>query len=131
MADSYEDAITLAVSKGDTKNGPNYPRPDLTYLKNMAGSDENFVAEIINHFFEYAPELLNSMRENARMGDNEKLRFDAHKLLPQLTFVGITAAIPLVTKIEIESRSGKDLSDVTEKAISIINEGMDELKKMI
>jgi len=109
----------------------NYPLPDLTYLRDMAENDESFVNEIITHFLENGPESLSSMRQSALAGDNEKLRFTAHKLLPQLTFVGILAAIPLVSKIESESKNGQDLSDITERAIRIINYGIEDLKKMI
>ncbi len=129
MSDSFESAISVNI--GDCTNGISYPRPDLTYLKDMADGDESFVTEIISHFLEYGPELLNSMRQSALAGDNEKLRFDAHKLLPQLTFVGIVAAIPLVTKIENESTTNRNLSAITERAVMIINKGIEELKKMI
>ena len=129
MPDSFESAIS--VNTGDCKNGINYPRPDLTYLKDMADGDETFVTEIISHFLEYGPGLLESMRQSALAGDNEKLRFDAHKLLPQLTFVGIVAAIPLVTKIENESKSNRNLTAITERAVRIVNQGIEELRRMI
>jgi len=131
MSDSFE-SDNLRSGNTDHLDGVvNYPLPDLTYLRDMAESDESFVNEIITHFLENGPESLSSMRQSALAGDYEKLRFTAHKLLPQLTFVGILAAIPLVTKIESESKNGQDLSDITERAIRIINFGIEDLKKMI
>ena len=107
------------------------PLPDLTYLKEMAGNDEGFVKEIITYFLENGPDLLNTMKERALDGDYEKLRWTAHKLLPQLYFVGILAAVPDVKIIETQSRRMTDLSVNIERAIKIINCGIEDLKKMI
>jgi HPt (histidine-containing phosphotransfer) domain-containing protein len=120
MSDSFE-SVNLRSGYTD----------ELMYLKEMADNDESFVKEIITHFLRNGPELLSSMRQSALAGDNLKLRFAAHKLLPQLSFVGILAAIPFVSKIEEESKTGNDLSDLTERAIKIINYGIEDLKKMI
>lgn len=109
----------------------NYPLPDLTYLKEMAGGDEVFVKEIITHFLENGPGLLNLMRESALSGDKEKLHFVVHKLLPQLTFIGILAAIPDVENLENENELKEDLSVVIERVIKTINIGIEDLKKMI
>jgi HPt (histidine-containing phosphotransfer) domain-containing protein len=109
----------------------NYPLPDLTYLKDMAAGDEAFVNEIITTFLESAGDLLDLMRESGLSGDHEKLKFAAHKLLPQLSFVGILAAVPDVKKIESESKHMDDLSAVIERAIRTINYGIEDLKKMI
>ncbi|HZK92587.1 MAG TPA: hypothetical protein VFC67_00165 [Prolixibacteraceae bacterium] len=111
--------------------GTNFTLPDLTYLKDMAAGDESFVVEIITYFVESCPDTLHSMRECALSGDHEKLRFLAHTLLPQLTFVGILAAIPYLEKIESEIKLNDDLFVKLEKAINIINYGIEDLKKMI
>jgi len=108
-----------------------YPLPDLTYLKEMAGDDKVFVEEIVTYFIEFGPDSLIAMRESALSGDCEKLRFCAHTLLPQLTFVGILAAIPYLEKIESEIKLNDDLFVELERAIEIINYGIEDLKKMI
>ena len=97
----------------------------------MADGDETFVKEMISHFLENAPGSLRSLQESALSGDHVKLRFVAHTLLPQLTFVGIVAAIPDIAKIETECNFGGNLSVSIERAIRIINYGMEDLKKMI
>jgi len=111
--------------------GANFTIPDLTYLKDMAAGDESFVVEIITYFVDSCPDTLQSMRECALSGDHEKLRFLAHTLLPQLTFVGILAAIPHLEKIESEIKLNDDLFVDLERAIEIINYGIKDLKKMI
>lgn len=128
MTESIENCNHKA---GELAENINYPLPDLTYLKEMAAGDEAFVKEIITYFLENGPRLLNLLRESALSGDQENLHFAAHKLLPQLTFVGILAAIPDVEKIENDYKHMDDLFVVIERAIRIINFGIEDLKKMI
>lgn len=116
---------------GYQEDDTTYPLPDLTYLNEMADGDETFVKEMITHFLEIAPGSLGSLKESALSGDLDKLRFVAHTLLPQLTFVGILAAIPDISQIEEGSKQGDDLSVGIERAIKIINYGIEDLKKMI
>jgi len=130
MSDFLENSNFEFHNSDDLKDKDNYPQPDLTYLKDMAENDEDFIREIILHFLENAPGLLNEMRQSAITGDTEKLRFNAHKLLPQLTFVGILAAIPVVSKIESETKHLVDPVGLVDKAIGIINYGIEDLKKM-
>lgn len=111
--------------------GADFTLPDLTYLKDMAAGDESFVVEIITYFVDSCPDTLQSMRECALSGDHEKIRFLVHTLLPQLTFVGILAAIPYLEKIESEIKLNDDFFVELERAIKIINHGIEDLKKMI
>jgi hypothetical protein len=131
MPESIENRNLKPGKTDEITEGINHPLPDLTYLKEMAGGDEDFVKEIINHFLENGPRLINLMRESALSGDDEKLHFAAHKLLPQLTFVGILTAIPDIEKIENDYKLMGDLSVVIERAIKTINFGIEDLKKMI
>ena len=108
-----------------------YPLPDLTYLNEMAGGDEAFMKEIISLFLETAPALILLMKQSALEGDMEKLHFSAHKLLPQLTFVGILTAIPDIQLIESGSSSLEEILVCVEKAIAIINFSIEDLKRMI
>ena len=123
-------------NKQQSKNGnirENIERnaPDLSYLKEMAEGDEAFFNEIINHFLENGPKLLNTLRDSALAGDYEKVRFIAHKLLPQLTFVGILAAIDDVKKIEEECNIMDDLIVVIERVTITISIGIEDLRKLI
>jgi len=116
---------------GDFSDSINYPLPDLSYLIELADGDEAFIKEIITHFVESSPGFLLSMKESAMSGDHKKLQFAAHTLLPQLTFVGILAAIPYFEKIENESILNVELIAELDSGIRIINYGIADLKKMI
>jgi hypothetical protein len=120
-----------SAKTGDLPEDINYRIPDLTYLNEISGGDETFIKDIITYFLESCPGLLEVMRESNLSGDREKLRFAAHKLLPQLTFVGILSAIPDVEKIERGAKLSDDLTSLIDRAIKTINYGIGDLKKMV
>ena len=82
-------------------------------------------------FLKTCPESLILLQSYTSLGDHEKLKFVAHKLLPELTFVGILSAIPDVEKISKESESMNDLAVTISRVVLTINSGMEELRKMI
>lgn len=131
MPDTIENSNCKSEESNELTDNIKYPQPDLTYLKEMAGDDEAFFKEIIEIFLESGPTFLKQMRDNALAGDYEQLRITAHTLLPQLTFVGLLSAIPDVTIIEQESKLKTDLSLNIERAIKIITQGIEDLKKMV
>lgn len=108
-----------------------YSSPDLTYLNELADGDEVFIKEIITYFVENSPGTLSLIRESALSGDYKKLRFEVHTLLPQLTCVGILEAIPYFEKIERSDKLYDSIFVELETAIKIINNGVQNLKKMI
>ncbi|MEI6678900.1 MAG: hypothetical protein WCL21_09855 [Mariniphaga sp.] len=131
MSDFSESIDCAAVEAVVLSDDTIYPLPDLAYLNEMAGGDESFMKEIISLFLETAPALILLMKQSALAGDMEKLHFSAHKLLPQLTFVGILTAIPDIQRIESGSSSLEEILDCMDKAIAIINFSIEDLKKMI
>ena len=131
MPESIEDIDSKGDKIIESIDRALYPLPDLTYLNEMAGGDEAFVEEIVTYFIEFGPGSLLRMRESALSGDYEKLRFCAHTLLPQLTFVGILSAIPYVEKIERDYKLNDKLFDELDSAIKIISYGIEDLKSMI
>lgn len=132
MSESIESNNNNVSAKTDKLDATlNSAVPDLTYLREMAEGDEVFFKEMINHFLENAPKSLLLLRESASLKDYEKVRFIAHKLLPQLTFVGILSAVDDVKKIENENKLIDDLSVVIERVIITINNGIEHLKKLV
>lgn len=131
MSDFSESIEYASVDAVVISNDTIYPLPDLTYLNEMAGGDESFMKEIISLFLETAPALILLMKESALTGDMEKLHFSAHKLLPQLTFVGILTAIPDVQRIESGTSSLDEILVSVQNAIAIINFSIEDLKRMV
>lgn len=131
MSDFSENIDYRSVDTVVLSDDSIYPLPDLTYLNDMAGGDESFMKEIISLFLETAPALILLMKQSALAADMEKLHFSAHKLLPQLTFVGILTAIPHVQSIESGGKNMDEILISVEKAIAIINYSIEDLNKMI
>lgn len=111
--------------------GRNYPNPDLELLKEMAEGDEDFLKEIITLFLENGPGVLASIKESADAGDCDALRFAAHKILSDLAIVGIKTAIPDVEIIEKQAVLKNISHSNVERAIDIINAGIEDLKKLV
>lgn len=108
-----------------------YPHPDLSLLKEMAEGDDDFIKEIITLFLKHGPIILASIEEAAAAADYNTLRLNAHKLLSDLSILGIKSAIKNVEIIEKQAAqkiiSTQKIKSVTE-AISL---GIEDLKQMI
>jgi len=112
-------------------NGNKIPLPDLTYLKDMADGDEAFIKEIIKIFLEEGPVTLQSMKDCADSGDHDRLKLVTHKLITQLTSVGILTAVPDVKRINKGSRDMVDLKETVDRILKIANVSIEHLKTMI
>jgi hypothetical protein len=115
----------------DIINGNKIPLPDLTYLKTMADGDETFIREIIKIFLEEGPVMLKSMKDCAEAGDHDKLKLVTHKLITQLTSVGIVTAVADVKRINKGSRDMVDLNETVDRILKISNVSIEHLKTMI
>ena len=108
-----------------------YPLPDLSLLQGLAEGDDDFIKEIITLFLKHGPIILASIEEAAAAADYNTLRLNAHKLLSDLSILGITSAIKDVEIIEKQAAqkiiSTQKIKSVTE-AISL---GIEDLKQMI
>lgn len=108
-----------------------YPHPDLELLKEMAEGDDAFIKEIISLFLENGPGVVATIKESAASGDFDALKFAAHKILSDLAIVGIKSAIPDVEIIEKQAALKNIPHSNIERAIDIINAGIEDLKKLV
>ena len=79
---------------------------DLTYLKSVSDGDDQFVIDMVRSFIEKTPALLDELDKAAEGEDWTQVGALAHKLKPNLAFMGIESLKHLVLDIEL---SGKDL----------------------
>jgi len=112
-------------------NNNDFPLPDLSYLKKMANGDDIFLKEMIALFIEDYPVMLKAIKDSAEAGDHDQLMLLTHRLIPQLTFVGILSAIPDVTKINKDSREMDDLNERIAHLEEILSFSVEYLRKMI
>ena len=78
---------------------------DLTYLRSVSDNDEQFVKEMVVSFIEKTPLLLEDLVSAANQENWAQVGALAHKLKPNLVFMGIESLKHLVLDIEL---SGKD-----------------------
>jgi len=108
-----------------------YPIPDLSYLRELTEGDEESMKEIISIFLEEAPKLMIMMKESAEANDHEKLKFATHKLITQLTYVGVNSIVPEVKLINSGSVNMKDLDERIDRIIIVIENSITYLKGLI
>ncbi len=115
----------------NSKDNQEYPIPDLTYLRDMTDGDEESLKEVISIFVDEAPRLMKLMQESADSGDHDSLKFSTHKLITQLTYVGITSVIPDVKLINTGSSKMSDLKERVDKIVRVVEHSMIYLKTLI
>jgi HPt (histidine-containing phosphotransfer) domain-containing protein len=107
-----------------------YSAPDLTYLKELSGGNEEFLKQIITIFLEDTPDMLNKIKDGISSGNLEQVRFYSHKLVSQLPMVGINDAVDDARTIDREYKSLPDMPQRVARMIDIIEYGMVYLKKI-
>ncbi|HON55202.1 MAG TPA: Hpt domain-containing protein [Bacteroidales bacterium] len=115
----------------DSIDNQKYPIPDLSYLRELTDGDADSMKEIISIFMDEAPKLIKMMKESAEVKDHEKLKFATHKLITQLTYVGINSIVPEVKLINSGSVKIKDLDDRIDRIIRVIENSITYLKGLI
>ena len=115
----------------NNKDNQEYPIPDLSYLRDMTDGDEESFKEVIAIFLDEAPNLMKLMKDSADSGDNDNLKFSTHKLITQLTYVGITSVIPDVKIINTGSSKMDDLKERVDRIIRVVDFSMIYLKTLI
>lgn len=107
-----------------------YPEPDFSLLNEIVEGDHDFFMEILALFLENAPVMVKSIEESAASGDFSTLRFSSHKILSDLHIVGLNYSIDIVERIEKDAAMGRVDSELVEKAVQMINYGIEDLKKI-
>ena len=90
---------------------------DLSYLREMAMGDEDIVIETTEVFLEDTPDALEKMKAYYANEQWDELGKLAHKIKPNLSYMGMERARELIIDIE-EQAKGKNISDDLRDKIS-------------
>ena len=111
---------------------------DLSYLEDMGMGDDSLLIEMIQLFLDNTPESLRLMKEHEANNDWEKLSAEAHKLKPNLSYMGLNGAREIILDIEesvkdeagLDAISGqiRELETICRKAYTELSERLDELQ---
>jgi HPt (histidine-containing phosphotransfer) domain-containing protein len=109
------------------------PVIDLTYLHKMTSGDNEIILETVQIFLKSMPQILINLQNYCDHQEWEKLAAEAHKIKPDLIYMGISEAHQLILSIETKAKN-KETGEIEKqiKAFSgICNQALTELPKKV
>ncbi|GGI23461.1 Hpt domain-containing protein [Pedobacter mendelii] len=99
-------------------NRDNHPL-DLSYLKEMAGHDPEFMIEVFEIFIEQTPFYMAELENALSIKDWKKVADFAHKIKPTFAYIGRGDVKDFVDYIETSSKSEENLDLIPKKVITL------------
>jgi signal transduction histidine kinase len=103
---------------------------DLSSLRKMSNNDESFVQEMVSSFIEKTPEIIKQIKHANKEKNWQEVGAMAHKLKPNLAFMGIDSLKKLIAQIETNANNNKNtkaIPGLIKKLTSSINVAIKEL----
>lgn len=88
---------------------------DLSYLKEVASGNIEFMVEMIDIFLDQTPGYLSNLNEAIENKNWQKIAESAHKIKPTLGFMGIESAKETMAEIELNARKQEDFENIVLK----------------
>lgn len=107
---------------------------DLSYLREIAMGDDSIVIETTEAFLKDTPTALENIQKHYESEEWQQLSKQAHKIKPNLKYMGMEHAHELVLKIEEQAKSGQISDDLGEKIsefCSLCHQALDELSDKV
>jgi HPt (histidine-containing phosphotransfer) domain-containing protein len=107
---------------------------DLSYLREMAMGDETIIIETTEIFLEDTPQALENLQEHFANQEWDKLARLAHKIKPNLAYMGMDRARELIIDIEEQAQDeniSDDIGDQIKEFKQLCNRALDELADKI
>ena len=120
------------VEQGEVEQN-NQQLTNLSNLRKMSNNDEQFINDMIDSFINNTPEILDDLNKALAKESWADIGALAHKLKPNLAFMGIDSLKELVLHVEKSGKSGKNLEqlpDDTRMLVSKVKEAIEELAKL-
>lgn len=107
---------------------------DLSTLREMSMGDDSIIIETVEAFLEDVPNALDQIQELAGNQDYEDLADLAHKIKPNIGYMGMTDGKELIIEIE-EAAENKDSEGILDGKVTafvkICNQAFDELAQKV
>ncbi|HEX6982905.1 MAG TPA: Hpt domain-containing protein [Balneolaceae bacterium] len=106
---------------------------DLTYLHKMTMGDNEIILETVQIFLKTTPQTLINLQNYCDHQEWEKLAAEAHKIKPDLIYMGMNEAHQLIVNIERKAKNQKpeEIEHQIEELSIICNKGLEELSKKV
>jgi signal transduction histidine kinase/CheY-like chemotaxis protein len=92
---------------------------DLTYLKEHADGDENFLREMIQIFLKDTPQIISDLKTSINEENFEKIKFNSHSMKGGFLTLGITQAGELIREIERMAEQKSNLQEINKHFVKI------------
>lgn len=89
-------------------------RTDLSYLKSMTMNDHVLMVEMIEIFLNKAPVALDDMKRLLKEKEWDQIAQQAHKIKPNLQYMGMQDSKKLVEKLEHQAKEKPDSEQMQE-----------------
>jgi len=119
-------------NKEEHRNIANSKLTNLDYVKRVAAGDKKFVSKMIELFITQSPEAVVCIREDMNRNDWENFRARIHKLLPSISFMGITVLnkeLHQIDETRLKPENLQTFAWAVDQLELIINQACDELKE--
>jgi signal transduction histidine kinase/HPt (histidine-containing phosphotransfer) domain-containing protein len=106
--------IETGKSKKETQTETPSTKINLTYLKSIAGDNDEFIIQMIEMFLQKTPEALEEMEKKFKEQNWEDVRNIAHRIKPTYTYVGLSDIHKMLATIEKCCQAKENLETVPE-----------------
>ena len=114
----------------DKKNVKNKRLTDLSHLRKMSNNDETFMQDMITAFCEKTPSLLSQIEAASGAGKWEEVGALAHKLKPNLAFMGISSLKDPILDIEHSGKNNKNTKGLQAKVGDMVKKVQLAIKEL-
>lgn len=107
---------------------------DLSILGEMSMGDDSIIIETVEAFLDDAPGALDDIQELAENEDYEDLTDLAHKIKPNIGYMGIKEGQGLIVEIEKAAQNEDSEGTLNEKVtafVEICNQAFEELNQKV
>jgi len=87
---------------------------DLTYMKSLAGDDNELIKELIDIFKMQVPEFIDEMNQHYNNKDWESLSQIAHKAKSSLDVMGLSETQSKLKELELMAKEGTNVEQYKE-----------------
>jgi HPt (histidine-containing phosphotransfer) domain-containing protein len=99
----------------------------------MSNNDEQFISDMIDSFIKNTPEILQQLEQAINEQNWQHVGDLAHKIKPNLAFLGIDSLKETVLTIELSGKNAENteaLPKQVEHLITKVNEALEELANL-
>jgi PAS domain S-box-containing protein len=89
-----------------------HPITDLSSLRKMSNNDESFVQDMVTSFIEKTPDIIKQIRKANKDENWQEVGAMAHKLKPNLAFMGIDSLKKLIAQIESNANNNTNTEEI-------------------